>query len=578
MPNSKQILKALKKADAAGNEADARKLAKMYKKAVEIESRPEINNLAEGTRKVAQGLTFGFADEIEAGVRTAAQDESMKYGLASTPPQQQSPFNMMIGGNINPNFQSKEEYKKIRNQLRSQGDEFTRQNPVLSPALEIVGGITSPLALTRALGKQAITQATKKLPSFVKGTTGQGVGYGTLYGAGTANELSDVPQDALFGAGLGGVGSKLISGAGKVIAPKVSNLVKKTMSRGNNLTPGQMVGGIANTLEQKFGSVIPGIKTARSRTIEKFNKEVAEDILKPIGVVLPPSIKSNSQASQFITKEISKSYNDAYNGMKLNITPEFKQSLKEVVKNSGLIGKSKQKLNSEINKIINTINNKSVKGSGKNKKTIINGIKGENIKNVSKNIKQRIAAFRKSTNTDESPLENPLRDVATIFKNNMVKQNPINGKKLLDTDAVYGKVVSFQTAVGKGTKTGLFSPNQLNLSATEGANAISKRISKANQTGVLQKIANEAEEVLGDFVPDSGTAGNLAINSVVAGFIDPLVLGGFLTAEMAYSKPIIKLVNQYVRSGGSRQGLRKFLESYSPTAGLLSSQQFNQEQ
>jgi|TARA_R110000803_G_C11979429_1_gene320554 hypothetical protein len=578
MPNSKQILKALKKADAAGNEADARKLAKMYKKAVEIESRPEINNLAEGTRKVAQGLTFGFADEIEAGVRTAAQDESMKYGLASTPPQQQSPFNMMIGGNINPNFQSKEEYKKIRNQLRSQGDEFTRQNPVLSPALEIVGGITSPLALTRALGKQAITQATKKLPSFVKGTTGQGVGYGTLYGAGTANELSDVPQDALFGAGLGGVGSKLISGAGKVIAPKVSNLVKKTMSRGNNLTPGQMFGGIANTLEQKFGSVIPGIKTARSRTIEKFNKEVAEDILKPIGVVLPPSIKSNSQASQFITKEISKSYNDAYNGMKLNMTPEFKQSLKEVVKNSGLIGKSKQKLNSEINKIINTINNKSVKGSGKNKKTIINGIKGENIKNVSKNIKQRIAAFRKSTNTDESPLENPLRDVATIFKNNMVKQNPINGKKLLDTDAVYGKVVSFQTAVGKGTKTGLFSPNQLNLSATEGANAISKRISKANQTGVLQKIANEAEEVLGDFVPDSGTAGNLAINSVVAGFIDPLVLGGFLTAEMAYSKPIIKLVNQYVRSGGSRQGLRKFLESYSPTAGLLSSQQFNQEQ
>tara|TARA_R110000765_G_scaffold304342_1_gene398332 strand:- start:347 stop:2083 length:1737 start_codon:yes stop_codon:yes gene_type:complete len=578
MPNSKNILEALKRADAAGNEADARKLAVMYKKAVEVEGRPEINNIAEGVRKVGQGLTFGFADEIEAGVRAAAKDGSINYGLANTPTQQKSPFSMMLGGDINPNQKSNGEYTRIRDQLRSQGDEFTRQHPVLSPVLEIAGGITSPVALTRALGKQAITQATKKVPSFIKGATGQGAGYGALYGAGTANELSDVPQNALFGAGLGGAGSKLISGAGKVIAPRVSDLVKKTMSRGNNLTPGQMFGGLTNTLEQKMGAVVPGVKKARSRTIEKFNREVAEDILKPLGVVLPPSVKSNSEASQFITKEIGKSYTDAYNGMELNMTPEFKLLLKDVVTDSGLVGKSKQKLNSEINKIINIISNKSVKGSGKNKKTITNGIKGENIKNVSKNIKQRISAFRKSTDTTDSPLEDPLRDVATVFKNNMVKQNPINGKKLLDTDAVYGQVVSFQKAVGKGTKTGMFTPNQLNTSAVEGANSASKRISKANQTGRLQKISNEAEEVLGDYVPDSGTAGNLAINSVVAGFIDPLVLGGFLTAEMAYSKPIIKLVNQYVRSGGSRQGLRKFLESYSPTAGLLSSQQFNQEQ
>jgi len=428
MANSKQILEALKKADAIGNEADARKLAVMYKKAVEVEGRPEINNIAEGVRKVGQGLTFGFADEIEAGVRAVAQDKSMQYGLASEVPQQKSPFSMMLGGDIKPNYQSNGEYKRIRDELRGQGDEFSRQYPKTSIGLEIAGGITSPMALTRAVGKQAVTQATKKLPSFLKGTTGQGAGYGALYGAGTANELSDVPQNALFGAGLGGAGSKLISGAGKVIAPRVSGLVQKSMSRGNNLTPGQMFGGIANTLEQKFGSVIPGIKTARGRTIEKFNKEVAEDILKPIGIVLPPSVKTNSEASQFITKEIGKSYDDAYNGMELNMTPEFKQLLKDVVTDSGLVGKSKQKLNSEINKIINTITNKSVKGSGKNKKTIINGIKGKNIKNVSKNIKQRILAFRKSTNTDESPLETPLRDVATVFKNNMVKQNPINGK------------------------------------------------------------------------------------------------------------------------------------------------------
>tara|TARA_R110002012_G_C11645463_1_gene611004 strand:- start:8 stop:1732 length:1725 start_codon:yes stop_codon:yes gene_type:complete len=561
MPNSKQILEALKKADASGNTQDAQKLAKMYKKAIEIENRPKINKFGEGARSLIEGLTFGSSDELGGFGSFIGAKAADMFG----------PNNE--GATTDDNY-----YKTARDNIRAKQKEFERQNPVLKTGLEIVGGIAIPGGIAKTGITKGGAAFNKNIPDFLKGSTAQGAGYGSLYGIGTADEISDIPENALTGGLIGGGGSKAISSAGKVIAPKVSNLVQKTMARGNELTPGQIFGGLTNTLEQKLGSVVPGVKKARGRTIEKFNREVAEDILKPLGVIMPASIKTNSQASQFITKEIDKSYTKAYQNMQLDLDATFKKSLKDIVKNSGLVGKSKQNLNLEINKIINMIENKSIKGSGKNKKSIANGIKGNNVKNVSKNIKAKIAAYRKSTNVNESPLEDSLQEAFDIFKQNMIKQNPKSGKLLLDTDSVYGQVVQFQKAVPKGGKTGMFTPNQLLTSAVEGMTAPSKRISKANQTGKLQKIANEAEEVLGDYVPDSGTAGNIALNSIIAGFIDPLVLGGFLSAELAYSKPIIKLVNQYIKSGGNRQGLRNFLTKNAPATGLISSQQFNEKE
>lgn len=199
---------------------------------------------------------------------------------------------------------------------------------------------------------------------------------------------------------------------------------------------------------------------------------------------------------------------------------------------------------------------------------------GRLVKDLDSNIKNRVNAFRKSTNLNESPLEEPLRKARELFKESVIEQNPTQGAKWLATDKAYGQIASFQKAVGLGNKTGTFSPAMLNRSATEGMTSASKRISKANQTGRLQKISNEAEEILGDFVPDSGTAGNLATNAVVAGFIDPVALASLVGAQLAYSPAVLKFANNYIRNGGSRAGLREAIQKYAGTAtsGLLTLQ------
>ena len=110
--------------------------------------------------------------------------------------------------------------------------------------------------------------------------------------------------------------------------------------------------------------------------------------------------------------------------------------------------------------------------------------------------------------------------------------------------------------------------------ATEGMTSASKRISKANQSGYLQRLSGEAEDVLGDYVPDSGTAGNYLLNAGVAGYIDTNALIAYVGAELAYSPYILKLANEYIRKSGSRAGLREYLQKYAGTAtsGLLTLQ------
>ena len=199
---------------------------------------------------------------------------------------------------------------------------------------------------------------------------------------------------------------------------------------------------------------------------------------------------------------------------------------------------------------------------------------GRSVKNVDSNIKKRVDAFRKSTNLNESPLEEPLRKARELFKESVIEQNPRQGAKWLATDKAYGQVASFQKAVGLGNKNEVFSPSQLNRSATEGMSSASKRISKANQTGRLQKVSKEAEEILGDFVPDSGTAGNMALNAGVTGLINPTALLAYGIGELAYSPAVIKFADNYIRSGGSRAGLREAIQKYAGTAtsGLLTLQ------
>ena len=149
-------------------------------------------------RDALQGMTFGFGDEMRAGASA---------GLGALTGQ--GSFSDL--------------YDVTRGYERGQQEQFAQNHPVASAASQIGGGL-----LTGVLGgmKAGGTAAGKTLAARVgnagllgrlgiSGATGAaaGGGAGALTGAGNADEMSDIPIDALTGGAVGAVTGGLLGAA-----------------------------------------------------------------------------------------------------------------------------------------------------------------------------------------------------------------------------------------------------------------------------------------------------------------------------------------------------------------------------
>lgn len=146
---------------------------------------------AEAVRSAAGGAAFGFADELEAALRTGA-----------------------ISG---------QQYEEMRNTLRAQQKEFQKEYPITGTVTEVGGALAMPFGAFKALGRaapivqQAITGAT--IPGQIARGAGVGAVTGALTGAGTAE--TDVGgkavESGVFGGVVGGTVPVVLRGAGTVI-------------------------------------------------------------------------------------------------------------------------------------------------------------------------------------------------------------------------------------------------------------------------------------------------------------------------------------------------------------------------
>lgn len=176
----------------------------------------------EAARAAAQGLTFGFGDEIEAGLR--------------------APF-------------SDEDYTAIRNRLRSQQQQFGQDYPVSQTALDVAGGMLLPAGVVGSAFK-----AGKGILGATKAGAAAGATTGAITGAGIAPELSDVPMSA---AGYGAAGG--VIGAA---APPVFKLA------------GQTIGGILDSVGFTNANKIASRKLQDYLSKENLTPNQANDMLE----------------------------------------------------------------------------------------------------------------------------------------------------------------------------------------------------------------------------------------------------------------------------------------------------------
>lgn len=130
---------------------------------------------AEVLRSAAQGVTFGFADELEAALRSGS-----------------------ISGS---------DYERIRNQLREQQKQFGYDYPFVSGSSEIGGALTAPFAGMKMLGRSAPAVQEAITGTTTMGQIGRGTAIGAttgaLTGVGTAEQ--DIGRQATASGVVGGV-------------------------------------------------------------------------------------------------------------------------------------------------------------------------------------------------------------------------------------------------------------------------------------------------------------------------------------------------------------------------------------
>ena len=131
---------------------------------------------------MSQGMLFGFADEAKAGIR-AIWDRLPEEDYSDA-------------------------YLRIRDQTRAELAAFRRNRPALSIGSEIAGGFIGPGAITGA----AVISGTTAGARIGRGAVA-GAGTGGVFGAGEAEELSDVPRGVVTGSATGAVIGAVIPGA-----------------------------------------------------------------------------------------------------------------------------------------------------------------------------------------------------------------------------------------------------------------------------------------------------------------------------------------------------------------------------
>lgn len=193
MVTEKQLITALKAADAAGETADARVLAKALK---DMRSKQSVSQTESAVRGAAQGGTLGFSDEL-AGVTGASMETLF-------PTSEREPF-----GDL---------YELYRDSQREQNAQAREDNPGTYMAGEFAGGMVVPGG-GAVKGAQTLNRVTPSVRPLGAATVSGGV-TGGVAGAGYSEgeTAGEVGADTAVGAGTGAVLGPAVGYAGQKVA------------------------------------------------------------------------------------------------------------------------------------------------------------------------------------------------------------------------------------------------------------------------------------------------------------------------------------------------------------------------
>ena len=409
----------------------------------------------------------------------------------------------------------------VQNQIKREKE---LEAPYINPMGRMAGDVLLNVALPTPDSKSRLVRTLGQL--------GMGAGYGA---ATTPEDTSGGAAAGALGTGVGMGINRLLGGA---IKPFISKEAESLMAQGVQPTPGQALGGAFNTAEQKLRSMpLAGgiIRGARERATGEFNTAVGNRALANINEAVGAKTKPGAALTEEVATKIGNVFDRIEPNAKFVTDPVFNQEVAAI--RTQLSQMAPEKLtqfdNIVQNQIVAKLRGGEMAGDQwAGTRSMLGRITREN----------RLG----NASADQRALADAVGDLQEAVNFNVVKNSAPSVKTdLSDASSAWRQYKQMEKAAGMKGAMGnenVFTPSQY-LSAVRGSLTAGQR---AQGKGTNTEFAQQAQKVLGDTVPDSGTAGRLGVMDFVAG----LGAGGAAYANPAATfGTAAALAAPYTRSG-----------------------------
>lgn len=419
---------------------------------------------------------------------------------------------------------------------------------------------------------------------------GGGVVRAAALGAGSgvmspAEEGEDFWSEKGKQAGLGAVaGGGMTAGAralGRVISPNAAQNPQLQMLRreGVNPTVGQALGGRWNVQEERLADLPflgDAVALARGRAQRQWREATMNQVTRP----LPGSPRVTREGREGIAQSgnaIGRVYDQAA-GMVDPVRPDLRtlRDVQSVVRR--VQGELPQREQDTLRALLNRT------GSDVTPQGSIT-----NFKRIDSTLGDRAAHFGGATDGYQRDLGTAIGDIRDAVRQGVMRKRPQAGVLNTMADDAYGRQVLVENAANRSAVgEGRFTPGELLQSIRQGDPRVRHR-GFARGEGRMQDWAEAGQGVLGNKVPNSGTAGRaattLGVGLLGGAAIDPTIATATVAGMAAYTPLVQRLLVEAVAGGGrgpraaaARRELARIAPHLAVPGGKLGSGLFDQEE
>jgi hypothetical protein len=398
-----------------------------------------------------------------------------------------------------------------------------------------LGNVASPANLAVAGGIPAAASFGGRVAAGAAGGAATSALNPVTEGDFASEKLKQVGAGAAFGAAVPAV----TGGIARTISPNASTNPQVQMLRAAGVRPtiGQTLGGWANSAEEKLMSVpVVGdtIASARRGAAADLNRAAFNRALEPIGQRLPQGV-TGREAVQHVDDAISAGYNRLLPRLTLQADQQFGADL-AALRQQVATGAMDPRAAQSFERILN--NDVMSKFGGQQAMT------GETFKRVESDLGQHIRRLAGSTDADQRLVGDALQETQRQLRELLTRSNPAEAGQLRPLNAAWANFKRVQRAAsGLGAEDGVFSPAQLQ-SAVKALDRSKDKARFAEGRALMQDLSEAGKSVLGNKVPDSGTAGRLLLGGG-ASLLDPTLTAPALlgAGSLMYTRPMQGLLS-----------------------------------